>query len=98
MLMMVSSSVVISLTKPINPKASARLGSSCKNPSRDAPTVLLDLEGSLSNSPLDFSTFAYLGLFAINQFCFTLGHRYTNVTHSSIIVGLAPFYTLTLAV
>lgn len=51
-----------------------------------------------SNSPLDFSTFAYLGLFAINQFCFTLGLRYTNVTHSSIIVGLAPIYTLTLAV
>lgn len=45
-------------------------------------------------------TFAYLGLFgvAINQFCFTLGLRYTNVTHSSIIVGLAPIYTLTLAV
>lgn len=48
----------------------------------------------------DFYTFAYLGLFgvSINQFCFTLGLRYTNVTHSSIIVGLAPIYTLTLAV
>jgi drug/metabolite transporter (DMT)-like permease len=48
----------------------------------------------------DLWTFAYLGLFgvAINQFCFTLGLRYTNVTHSSIIVGLAPIYTLTLAV
>jgi drug/metabolite transporter (DMT)-like permease len=48
----------------------------------------------------DFFTFAYLGLFgvSINQFCFTLGLRYTNVTHSSIIVGLAPIYTLTLAV
>jgi drug/metabolite transporter (DMT)-like permease len=48
----------------------------------------------------DYWAFAYLGLFgvAINQFCFTLGLRYTNVTHSSIIVGLAPIYTLVLAV
>jgi drug/metabolite transporter (DMT)-like permease len=48
----------------------------------------------------DFFTFAYLGFFgvSINQFCFTLGLRYTNVTHSSVIVGLAPIYTLTLAV
>jgi drug/metabolite transporter (DMT)-like permease len=54
------------------------------------------------HSPLlhDFFTFAYLGLFGvtINQFCFTLGLRYTSVTHSSIIVGMAPIYTLTLAV
>jgi len=54
------------------------------------------------HSPLlrDYWAFAYLGLFgvAINQFCFTLGLRYTNVTHSAIIVGLAPIYTLTLAV
>jgi drug/metabolite transporter (DMT)-like permease len=48
----------------------------------------------------DYFIFAYLGLFgvSINQFCFTLGLRYTNVTHSSIIVGMAPIYTLTLAV
>ena len=48
----------------------------------------------------DFWTFAYLGLFgvSVNQFCFTVGLRYTNVMHSSIIVGLAPIYTLTLAV
>ena len=48
----------------------------------------------------DLRTFAYLGFFgvAVNQFCFTAGLRYTNVTHSSIIVGLAPIYTLTLAV
>ena len=48
----------------------------------------------------DLFVFAYLGFFgvAVNQFCFTLGLRYTNVTHSSIIVGLAPMYTLTLAV
>ncbi len=48
----------------------------------------------------DLWTFAYLGFFgvSINQFCFTLGLRYTNVTHSSIIVGMAPIYTLTLAV
>jgi drug/metabolite transporter (DMT)-like permease len=48
----------------------------------------------------DLWTFAYLGFFgvSVNQFCFTLGLRYTNVTHSSIIVGMAPIYTLTLAV
>ncbi len=48
----------------------------------------------------DLWTFAYLGFFgvSVNQFCFSLGLRYTNVTHSSIIVGMAPIYTLTLAV
>ncbi len=48
----------------------------------------------------DLWTFAYLGFFgvSVNQFCFTLGLRYTNVTHSSIIVGMAPIYTLTLVV
>ncbi len=54
------------------------------------------------HSPLlhDLWTFFYLGFFgvSVNQFCFTLGLRYTNVTHSSIIVGMAPIYTLTLAV
>jgi len=65
------------------------------------PSVAGDLLSSSSRHTLrDFFTFAYLGLFgvSINQFCFTLGLRYTNVTHSSIIVGLAPIYTLTLAV
>ena len=48
----------------------------------------------------DFFIFFYLGFFgvAVNQLCFTIGLHYTNVTHSSIIVGLAPIYTLTLAV
>jgi drug/metabolite transporter (DMT)-like permease len=48
----------------------------------------------------DFWVFFYLGFFgvAVNQLCFTLGLNHTNVTHSSIIVGLAPIYTLTLAV
>lgn len=48
----------------------------------------------------DYWTFAYLGFFgvSINQLRFTLGLRYTNVTHFSIIVGMAPIYTLTLAV
>lgn len=47
----------------------------------------------------DLWTFAYLGFFgvSVNQVCFTLGLRYTNVTHSSIIVGMAPIYTLALA-
>jgi drug/metabolite transporter (DMT)-like permease len=48
----------------------------------------------------DLWTFFYLGFFgvAVNQLCFTLGLRYTSVTHSSVIVGMAPIYTLTLAV
>ena len=47
----------------------------------------------------DYWIFAYLGFFgvSINQLFFTLGLRYTNITHSSIIVGLAPIYTLALA-
>jgi drug/metabolite transporter (DMT)-like permease len=54
----------------------------------------------IRHSLRDYFTFAYLGFFGVslNQFCFTLGLRYTNVTHSSIIVGMAPIYTLTLAV
>ena len=48
----------------------------------------------------DLWTFFYLGFFgvAVNQLCFTIGLSHTNVMHSSIIVGLAPIYTLTLAV
>src|SRR5271166_4936819 len=48
----------------------------------------------------DYWTVAYLGFFgfAVNQICFTTGLHYTNVTHSSIIVGLGPIYTLILAV
>jgi drug/metabolite transporter (DMT)-like permease len=48
----------------------------------------------------DYWTFAYLGLFGfvVNQICFTTGLHYTNVTHSSIIVGMGPIYTLVLAV
>jgi drug/metabolite transporter (DMT)-like permease len=48
----------------------------------------------------DLFVFFYLGFFgvAVNQLCFTIGLNHTNVTHSSIIVGLAPIYTLTLAV
>ena len=47
----------------------------------------------------DYWTFAYLGFFGVslNQFFFSLGLRYTNVTHSSIIVGMAPINTLLLA-
>ncbi|HEY2120916.1 MAG TPA: DMT family transporter [Candidatus Acidoferrum sp.] len=48
----------------------------------------------------DYWTFAYLGFFGfvVNQICFTTGLHYTNVTHSSIIVGMGPIYTLILAV
>jgi drug/metabolite transporter (DMT)-like permease len=48
----------------------------------------------------DYWTFAYLGFFGVslNQFFFSLGLRYTNVTHSSIIVGIGPINTLILAI
>ncbi len=48
----------------------------------------------------DLWTFAYLGLFgvSINQVCFTTGLRYTAISHSSIIVGMAPIYAMVLAV
>lgn len=48
----------------------------------------------------DAWTFLYLGFFgvSVNQFCFTLGLRYTSVSHSAIIVGMGPIYTLVLAV
>jgi drug/metabolite transporter (DMT)-like permease len=48
----------------------------------------------------DYAAFAYLGFFGfvVNQLCFTVGLSYTNVSHSSIIVGMGPIYTLILAV
>jgi drug/metabolite transporter (DMT)-like permease len=48
----------------------------------------------------DFWPFIYLGFFGIsvNQICFTVGLRYTSVTHSSVIVGMGPIYALILAV
>jgi drug/metabolite transporter (DMT)-like permease len=48
----------------------------------------------------DLWTFLYLGFFgvSVNQFCFTLGLHYTSVSHSAIIVGMGPIYTLILAV
>jgi drug/metabolite transporter (DMT)-like permease len=48
----------------------------------------------------DVWAFLYLGFFgvSVNQFCFTLGLHYTSVSHSAIIVGMGPIYTLILAV
>jgi drug/metabolite transporter (DMT)-like permease len=48
----------------------------------------------------DLWTFLYLGFFgvAMNQFCFTIGLHYTSVSHSAVIVGIGPIYTLVLAV
>lgn len=48
----------------------------------------------------DVWTFLYLGFFgvSVNQFCFTLGLHYTSVSHSAVIVGMGPIYTLILAV
>jgi len=48
----------------------------------------------------DFWTFLYLCFFGvmINQMCFTIGLYFTPVSHSAVIVGLAPIYILLLAV
>ena len=48
----------------------------------------------------DLWTFFYLGFFGvvINQMCFTMGLRYTSVSHAAVIVGMGPIYTLVLAV
>jgi drug/metabolite transporter (DMT)-like permease len=48
----------------------------------------------------DVWTFLYLGFFGVtvNQMCFTIGLRYTSVSHASLIVGMGPIYTLVLAV
>jgi drug/metabolite transporter (DMT)-like permease len=48
----------------------------------------------------DFWAFTYLGFFgvAINQVCFTVGLHYTSVSHSAVILGMGPIYTLLLAV
>jgi drug/metabolite transporter (DMT)-like permease len=48
----------------------------------------------------DVWTFVYLGFFgvSVNQLCFTLGLHYTSVSHSAVIVGMGPIYTLILAV
>lgn len=48
----------------------------------------------------DIWTFLYMGFFGVvmNQICFTVGLRYTSVTHAAVIVGMGPIYTLILAV
>ena len=48
----------------------------------------------------DLWTFVYLGFFGVvvNQMCFTIGLRYTSVSHAAVIVGMGPIYTLALAV
>jgi drug/metabolite transporter (DMT)-like permease len=48
----------------------------------------------------DLWTFIYLGFFGVvvNQMCFTMGLRYTSVSHAAVIVGMSPIYTLALAV
>ena len=51
------------------------------------------LRQSLSRS--DLWRFIYLGFFGVvvNQMCFTIGLRYTSVSHAAVIVGLGPIYT-----
>jgi drug/metabolite transporter (DMT)-like permease len=51
-------------------------------------------------TPHDLWTFFYLGFLGVtvNQVCFTIGLRFTSVTHSAIIVGMGPIYALVLAV
>jgi drug/metabolite transporter (DMT)-like permease len=48
----------------------------------------------------DLWTFFYMGFFGvtINQVCFTVGLRYTSVSHAAVIVGMGPIYTLIFAV
>ena len=48
----------------------------------------------------DLWAFAYLGFFSVvvNQLCFTVGLRYTSVSHAAVIVGMGPMYALALAV
>jgi drug/metabolite transporter (DMT)-like permease len=48
----------------------------------------------------DLWTFFYLGFFGvvINQMCFAIGLNHTSVSHGAVIVGMAPVYTLALAV
>src|SRR5947207_3969592 len=47
----------------------------------------------------DLWTFLYMGFFGVmmNQVCFTVGLRYTSVSHAAVIVGMGPIYTLILA-
>jgi drug/metabolite transporter (DMT)-like permease len=51
-------------------------------------------------TPSDLWTFFYMGFFGVvtNQICFTVGLRYTSVSHAAVIVGMGPIYTLILAV
>jgi drug/metabolite transporter (DMT)-like permease len=48
----------------------------------------------------DLWTFLYLGFLGVTvkEVCFTIGLRFTSVTHSAIIVGMGPIYALILAV
>jgi len=48
----------------------------------------------------DLWTFLYMGFFGVvmNQVCFTVGLRYTSVSHAAVLVGMGPIYTLLLAV
>ena len=47
----------------------------------------------------DLWTFFYIGFFGvvINQMCFALGLNHTAVSHGAVIIGMAPVYTLALA-
>ena len=82
----------LSIFRSSSHKKESATPSAARNPSSISPLT--------RPSPHDFFVFFYLGFFgvAVNQLCFTIGLHHTNVTHSSIIVGLAPIYTLTLAV
>jgi drug/metabolite transporter (DMT)-like permease len=48
----------------------------------------------------DVWIFLYMGFFGvtINQVCFTVGLRYTSVSHAALIVGMGPIHTLIFAV
>jgi drug/metabolite transporter (DMT)-like permease len=48
----------------------------------------------------DIWAFLCMGFFgvSINQVCFTVGLRFTSVSHAAVIVGMGPIYTLIFAV
>jgi drug/metabolite transporter (DMT)-like permease len=67
---------------------------------RRLPVFAEAARSSQGRSLRDFWPFLYLGFFgiSINQICFTVGLRYTSVSHASVIVGMGPIYALILAV
>jgi drug/metabolite transporter (DMT)-like permease len=93
--------------KPSTPESSGSSPNPKQNvvPSeaRDLSSTRHEFKSTSHMSPTtvhDLWTFLYLGFLGVtvNQVCFTIGLRFTSVTHSAIIVGMGPIYALILAV